>query len=120
MLKCNFPDFTRIHMEIRYEKLNHGNFGGRSLDEFIRHQTISECWRNNFTCRICSWGFVLIADGFFFRILVETFLFVNYLKFSIAFSSRRIVSVLSARNFSSRPVTRNSTVVPSAREIRTA
>ena len=32
-------------MEIRYEKLNHGNFGGRSLDEFIRHQTISECWR---------------------------------------------------------------------------
>lgn len=33
-------------MEIRYEKLNHGNFDGRSLDEFIRHQTISECWRN--------------------------------------------------------------------------
>ena len=33
-------------MEIRYEKLNHGNFGGRSLDEFIRHQAISECWRN--------------------------------------------------------------------------
>lgn len=32
-------------MEIRYEKLNHGNFGGRSLDEFIRYQTISECWR---------------------------------------------------------------------------
>lgn len=32
-------------MEIRYEKLKHGNFGGRSLDEFIRHQTISECWR---------------------------------------------------------------------------
>lgn len=32
-------------MEIRYEKLNHGNFGGRSLDEFISHQTISECWR---------------------------------------------------------------------------
>lgn len=40
MRKCNFPDFTRIHMEIRYEKLNHGNFGGRSLDEFIRNQTI--------------------------------------------------------------------------------
>lgn len=32
-------------MEIRYEKHKHGNFGGRSLDEFIRHQTISECWR---------------------------------------------------------------------------
>ena len=30
----------RIFMEIRYEKLNHGNFGGRSLDEFIRNQTI--------------------------------------------------------------------------------
>ena len=45
MRKCNFPDFTRIHIEIRYEKLKHGNFGGRSLDEFIRHQTIRECWR---------------------------------------------------------------------------
>ena len=32
-------------MEIRYEKLNHGNFGGHSLDEFRRHQTITECWR---------------------------------------------------------------------------
>ena len=31
-------------MEIRYEKLNHGNFGGHSLDEFRRHQTITECW----------------------------------------------------------------------------
>lgn len=33
-------------MEIRYEKLNYGNFGGHSLDEFRRHQTITECWRN--------------------------------------------------------------------------
>lgn len=33
-------------MEIRYEKLNHENFGGHSLDEFRRHQTITECWRN--------------------------------------------------------------------------
>ena len=33
-------------MEIRYEKLNHENFGGHSLDDFIRHQTITECWRN--------------------------------------------------------------------------
>lgn len=33
-------------MEIRYEKLNHGNFCGHSLDEFRRHQTITECWRN--------------------------------------------------------------------------
>lgn len=33
-------------MEIRYEKLTHENFGGHSLDEFRRHQTITECWRN--------------------------------------------------------------------------
>lgn len=33
-------------MEIRYEKLNRENFGGYSLDEFRRHQTITECWRN--------------------------------------------------------------------------
>lgn len=33
-------------MEIRYEKLNHENFGEHSLDEFRRHQTITECWRN--------------------------------------------------------------------------
>lgn len=33
-------------MEIRYEKLNHGNFGGHSLDEFRRYQTITECWQN--------------------------------------------------------------------------
>lgn len=32
-------------MEIRYEKLNYGNFGGHSLDEFRRYQTITECWR---------------------------------------------------------------------------
>lgn len=33
-------------MEIRYEKLNHGNFGGHSLDDFIRHHEVHECWRN--------------------------------------------------------------------------
>ena len=33
-------------MEIRYEKLNHRNFGGHSLDDFIRHHEIHECWRN--------------------------------------------------------------------------
>jgi len=33
-------------MEIRYEKLTHENFGGHSLDDFIRHQEIHECWRN--------------------------------------------------------------------------
>ena len=33
-------------MEIRYEKLNHGNFDCHSLDDFIRHQTITECYRN--------------------------------------------------------------------------
>ena len=33
-------------MEIRYKKLNHKNFGGHSLDDFIRHHEVHECWRN--------------------------------------------------------------------------
>lgn len=32
-------------MEIRYKKLHHENFDGHLLDEFRRHQTITECWR---------------------------------------------------------------------------
>lgn len=31
---------------IRYEKLDHTNFDGRSLDRFIRRQQVRECWRN--------------------------------------------------------------------------
>ena len=32
-------------MTIRYERLNHKNFDSRSLDGFIRHQTVHESWR---------------------------------------------------------------------------
>ena len=32
-------------MAIRYERLNHKNFDSRSLDSFIRHQTVRESWR---------------------------------------------------------------------------
>lgn len=32
--------------EIRIERLNEDNFNMQSLDSFIRHQVVSECWRN--------------------------------------------------------------------------
>ena len=32
-------------MAIRYERLNHKNFDSRSLDGFIRHQTVRKSWR---------------------------------------------------------------------------
>ena len=32
-------------MAIRHERLNHKNFDSRSLDSFIRHQTVRESWR---------------------------------------------------------------------------
>ncbi len=32
-------------MAITYERLCGKNFNGRSLDRFIRHQKVSECWR---------------------------------------------------------------------------
>ncbi len=32
-------------MEITYERLNSNNFNKNSLDDFIRHQEIRECWR---------------------------------------------------------------------------
>ena len=31
--------------EIHYQRLNADNFTGHSLDDFIRHQTVTECWR---------------------------------------------------------------------------
>lgn len=31
---------------IRFEKLTHQNFNDHSLDEFIRHQQVNECWRH--------------------------------------------------------------------------
>ena len=33
-------------MTIHYEKLNNKNFNTYSLDHFVRHQQVSECWRN--------------------------------------------------------------------------
>ena len=31
--------------EIYYQRLNADNFTGNSLDDFVRHQTVTECWR---------------------------------------------------------------------------
>ena len=31
--------------EIHYQRLNGANFTGHSLDDFVRHQTVTECWR---------------------------------------------------------------------------
>lgn len=33
-------------MVIHYEELNGKNFNTYSLDHFVRHQKVSECWRN--------------------------------------------------------------------------
>ena len=33
-------------MEIRVERLTEDNFNTHSLDNFIRHQVVTECWRN--------------------------------------------------------------------------
>ena len=33
-------------MTIHYEELNGKNFNTYSLDHFVRHQRVSECWRN--------------------------------------------------------------------------
>ena len=30
---------------IHYQRLNADNFTGHSLDDFVRHQTVAECWR---------------------------------------------------------------------------
>ena len=31
--------------EIHYQRLNADNFTAHSLDDFVRHQTVTECWR---------------------------------------------------------------------------
>jgi ribosomal protein S18 acetylase RimI-like enzyme len=31
--------------EINYQRLNADNFTGNSLDDFVRHQNVTECWR---------------------------------------------------------------------------
>ena len=33
-------------MTIHYEKINEKNFNSHSLDHFVRHQRVRECWRN--------------------------------------------------------------------------
>ena len=30
----------------QYKRLDNNNFTGNSLDAFVRHQTVTECWRN--------------------------------------------------------------------------
>ena len=32
-------------MGIKYKRLDNNNFTGNSLDGFVRHQTVTECWR---------------------------------------------------------------------------
>ena len=31
--------------ELQYKRLDHHNFTGHSLDDFVRRQTVTECWR---------------------------------------------------------------------------
>ena len=32
-------------MKYQYRRLDNNNFTGHSLDDFVRHQTVTECWR---------------------------------------------------------------------------
>ena len=32
-------------MNYQYKRLDNNNFTGNSLDDFVRHQTVTECWR---------------------------------------------------------------------------
>ena len=32
-------------MKYQYRRLDNNNFTGRSLDDFVRHQAVAECWR---------------------------------------------------------------------------
>ena len=34
-----------IGMNYQYKRLDNNNFTGNSLDDFVRHQTVTECWR---------------------------------------------------------------------------
>ena len=57
-------------MEVQYRKLNDDNFNQNTLDGFIRHQAVKECWRKidsvwqlvpnvfeeNWSLRECSWN----------------------------------------------------------------
>ena len=34
-----------MRMKYQYKKLDNNNFTSNSLDDFVRHQTVTECWR---------------------------------------------------------------------------
>ena len=36
---------TYTGMNYQYRRLDNNNFTGNSLDDFVRHQTVTECWR---------------------------------------------------------------------------
>ena len=36
---------TYMGMNYQYRRLDNNNFTGNSLDDFVRHQTVTECWR---------------------------------------------------------------------------
>ena len=40
-------DLTKHYMGMKYQyrRLDNNNFTGHSLDDFIRRQTVTECWR---------------------------------------------------------------------------
>ena len=43
---CEVKDLA-FYMETKYQykRLDNNNFSGNSLDDFVRHQTVAECWR---------------------------------------------------------------------------
>ena len=43
---CEVNDLAvYMRSKYQYERLDNHNFTGRSLDDFVRHQTVAECWR---------------------------------------------------------------------------
>ena len=43
---CEVKNFAiYMGMNYQYKRLDNNNFTGNSLDDFVRHQTVTECWR---------------------------------------------------------------------------
>ena len=43
---CEVKDLaTYMGMKYQYSRLDNNHFTGHSLDDFVRHQTVTECWR---------------------------------------------------------------------------
>ena len=43
---CEVKDLASyMGMNYQYKRLDNSNFTGHSLDDFVRHQTVTECWR---------------------------------------------------------------------------